>query len=142
MKPFFLFVILFFLSNQTIANVCENTIKGVSICEVSKGVALAIAKNAPQRVSQNIVLNGAYSFNNKIIVTSIFSHTKQSFESHVKSIGASTEAINDGMRLMTKNSLCSDPRYLPLIEAGIIFVYWYKYSDGVTYLEIEVDSCS
>ncbi|KZZ59718.1 hypothetical protein A3761_22865 [Oleiphilus sp. HI0123] len=59
MKPFFLFVILFFLANQTIANVCENTIKGVSICEVSKGVALAIAKNAPQRVSQNIVLNGA-----------------------------------------------------------------------------------
>ena len=96
----------------------------------------------PMRMSQNILLEKAMAYKNLISFHAILGYNEDYLATTAKKNGISMEQIRQVMVDSTKANLCQEKSPTEaFISLGGKVQYVYKFSDGMPYLTVNINSC-
>ena len=138
-----LLVALCFSSFANAADECTSNLTGFDTCKYARELVDELATQLPMRMSQNLLLEKAMAFKSLVSLHAILGYNEEFLETTVQQNGVSMDKITQTMKVSTKANLCQEKSTTEaFISLGGKIQYIYKFSDGMPYLTVNVDSCN
>lgn len=138
-----LFIIFAFItvsSNTFAADECNP--KGYDVCYAARMMVAEYTNSLPMKMSQNITLEKAFALKNLVHLTAILGYDKNYLEKVVSTQGGTMEMMNKRMTDSTKAGICQEgSASKAFVSLGGQVHYFYRFSDGMPYLTIDVTEC-
>ncbi len=95
------------------------------------------------RMSQNLLIEKAMAYKNLVSLHAILGYNEEFLKSTAQQNGVSMDQLAQTMQTSTKANLCQPKSPTEaFISLGGKFQYIYKFSDGMPYLTVNVESCN
>ena len=133
-----IFIVLANISTAQ-ANECFSEFSNFNICDAARKIQTEIAPNLPMQLSQNLFLTKVTSFGPQLNLYANLGYDEKYFEDALSSQGASRIVVENYMKLIAKNKLCTDEVTEAFLGFGGTIFYDYSFIDGVTYMQFSVD---
>jgi len=146
MKNFFImsqFVFLFFSSYfASASDQCMPNMIEFDVCKYAKNLADEASSQLPMRMSNNLMIEKVFAFKNLFSMHVMYGYDEKALYAKAKKNNISIKQINQQIEKSTKANLCQDESPTKsFISLGGKVQYVYKFSDGMPYITVNVDSC-
>ena len=117
---------------------CFVQFSNTNICDYAKKVQKEMAPNLPMQLSQNLVVRSITAVGPELGANAILKYTEQYLNNQLSKVGRTRESVDNQMRLMTINMVCTSPELEAFLGLGGKILYSYNFVDGKKYLNIPI----
>ena len=111
------------------------------LCKMSRAIAVETAKQLPMRLNKNLTLMTVLSEWKRVGITAALAYDRNYLDSVATENGVSLQTLRTAMITSAKTGICSGGDITEFINKGGSVQYMYRFMDGTSYMNVDVDNC-